>query len=223
MDQPVKTVLVTSALASEGKSSIVRNLALVYREAGKNVAIIEADLRKPTLARVLGVQARPGLTDMLAGHATPEQALQHVATGAPGADALGHLEAPAHSGNGSRSDTGTLSVITAGPHASNPPAVLGSGRVHELIEELQRAYDVVLIDTPPLLSVSDAVPLLSAVDAVVVVSRLELTTRAAARRVCALIRMVPEARIGGVVVNDVATARMVETGFEYYYYGPKPA
>jgi polysaccharide biosynthesis transport protein len=221
LDRPVRTILVASALPEEGKSTVVRNLALVYRAADKRVAVVESDLRRPSLAKLFGVERRPGLTDVVAGNGTTiEEALQPV--NAEGTAAVAQLDAASFSGNGTAGeslDRGRLAVLTSGPHPPNPPAVLRSQRLSSLLEELADEHDVVIIDSAPLLAVADAIPLLSQVDAVLVVTRLDHTTRGAARRVVDLIKMSPTANVAGVVVNDVSAGRLAETGFQYYYPG----
>jgi Mrp family chromosome partitioning ATPase/capsular polysaccharide biosynthesis protein len=221
IDRPVRTILVASALPEEGKSTVVRNLALVYRAADRRVAVVESDLRRPSLAKLFGVERRPGLTDVLAGTGTTvDEALQPI--NAQVAAPVAPVDGFSVGGNGNANDSldrGRLAVITSGPHPPNPPAVLRSQRVGSLLEELADEHDVVIIDSAPLLAVADAVPLLSMVDAVLLVTRLDLTTRGAARRVVDLIKMSPGANVAGVVVNDVSAGRLAETGFQYYYPG----
>lgn len=220
VDRDIHVVLVTSAVAGEGKSTVVRNLALAYHEAGRSVVVIETDLRKPTLARLFAVEKRPGLTDALAGAAPLADALQQVPVQKASATPL--VQAPpvdASARNGDV-DATQLALLTSGPQPPNPPAILASQRVHDFIDNLHHDFDVVIIDSPPLLAVSDAVPLLPKADAVLVVTRLGHTTRAAGRRLVDVLNLVPDVRPAGIVVNDLASNRLTETGFEYYYYGP---
>lgn len=204
LDRPLRKILVTSAVPQEGKSSVVRNLALAYREAGARVAVIEADLRQPTMKGLFHIYAGAGLTNVLTGEHDLSTALQPVAVGAE-SSILTALQAPARHGYGSQNGSGgpgDLVVLTSGEPTANPPAVLASNRLRELLDELAASYDIVLIDSPPILAVSDAIPLLTAVDGTIVVARLDLSTRSAARRVMELIRRVQGAEVLGVVAND---------------------
>lgn len=222
LDKDVRTIVVTSAIAGEGKSTVVRNLAIAYREAGRRVVVVESDLRKPTLARAFGVEKRPGLTDVMATHGNLREALQTVRVQTAAVQALAETSlssGAAASTNGS-GDAGRLDVLTSGPQPPNPPALLASERMDSFITELQEEFDVVIIDSPPLLAVSDAVPLLPRADGLLIVTRLGHTTRAAGRRLVDVLNLVPDVRVAGVVVNDLASNRLTETGFEYYYYGP---
>ena len=220
VDSPLRTILVTSAIPDEGKSTVVRNLALAHRDAGGRVAVLECDLRRPSLSQLFDVDAQPGLTDVLTD-----------ATGL--ADTLQTVEARTHGvGSGDQTDQpsdvstdpvthgeaalGHLSVLTSGTKPPNPPAMLATQRVRSVIDDVAGAYDLVLIDSAPLLTVSDAIPLMSEVDGVLIVTRLGLTTRDAARRVVELLDRVPGARVVGIVANDL---RRGIGGPDYAYYG----
>jgi Mrp family chromosome partitioning ATPase/capsular polysaccharide biosynthesis protein len=220
LDHETKMIIVTSAVAGEGKSTVVRNLALAYAEAGLRVKVVETDLRRPTLAPLFGVERRPGLTDVLSKSASIDDALQHV----PIQKTLRELASidggTSEDGSLTEIDDGGLRVLVSGPQPPNPPGVLAAERMHNLLDDLAAGSDVVLIDSPPLLAVSDAVPLLSRADAVVLVARLNRTTEAAGKRVVEIVRMIPDAHVAGIVVNDVQSGRLSETGFSYYYYPP---
>lgn len=220
LDRETKTIIVTSAVASEGKSTVIRNLALAYAEAGLRVKVVETDLRRPTLANVFNVERRPGLTDVLAKSASIDDALQHVAIYRSEKDRVAIDGAAAEEVTATALEEGGLRVLTSGPQPPNPPGVLAAERTHQLLDDLAAGSDIVLIDSPPLLAVSDAVPLLSRADAVVLVARLGRTTAAAGKRLVEIVQMIPDAHIAGVVVNDVPSGRLSETGFEYYYYPP---
>jgi tyrosine-protein kinase len=215
LDQPARTILVTSAVPKEGKSSVVRNLALAYREAGARVVVVEADLRQPTMKSLFHIEAESGFTNVLTGEQRLSTALQPVAARgetAVLAPARARVGIGKPEDNGAR-NAGELAVLTSGQPTANPPAVLASQRVREVLAEIAGNHDVVLIDSPPILAVSDAIPLLSAVDGTIVVARLDLSTHDAARRTMQLIRRVPGARVLGVVANDSH-----ETSGQYYLY-----
>jgi capsular exopolysaccharide synthesis family protein len=193
-----RTLLVASALSGEGKSTVVRCLALAYAEAGRRVAVLEADLRRPSLDGYFGIKRGPGATDVLAnevGLAAAEQAVEV------------------------HSEGGMLTVLTAGPLPANPPAVLGSDQFRDMLAQLTERFDVVLIDSPPLLLVSDALTLVNEVDGVLLVARMSSTTRDAARRLVQSVQRVPDVNVLGVVANDVA-ADSVQDYLYYGHYGP---
>jgi receptor protein-tyrosine kinase len=229
LDRPVRTLLVTSAVPLEGKTTVVRNLALAYREAGLRVAVIDADLRQPGVHRVFNVERDPGLTDVLTGRESLHAALQEVPVDVRGLETLARVHmaadvaadavANAASGNGGepspRPSVGALFALASGPSPANPPAVLGAERTQAVLREVAEEYDVVIVDGPPLLPVSDAMPLLSMVDGVIVVGRLDRTTTVAARRLARQVGRVPDARVLGVVVNDVSERTVRKPSYPY--------
>lgn len=168
----IRTVLVTSPTAEDGKSTVALNLALAAAESGISVLLLEADMRHPSLASTLGIGrdgGRPGLgLDSLLTN--PDTALSDV----------GHIEvARRTSGDAS---PGSLDVLIAGAIPPNPTELMESDRMRRLLGEAKRIYDLIVIDTPPILVVSDAIPLVKQVDGVLVVGRLASTTREQATR-----------------------------------------
>jgi Mrp family chromosome partitioning ATPase len=199
-----KALVVTSAVPREGKSTVVRNLALAYREVGKRVAVVEGDLRRPTLAGILSVQEGPGLSEVLAHELELEDALQPAPVELSGMDMLA---ASRMNGNG-RQPTGCLNVLTAGRPTANPATLLSTERLRQVIRQLKADHDIVLIDSPPLLAVGDGLLLLQAGDGALIVSRVGETTGENADRVAQLIRRVPDAPIVGVIANAVTSTSM---------------
>ena len=216
LDNPLSTVLIASAVPGEGKSTIVRNLALAYREAGLRVAVAELDLRRPTLAQLFQVEREPGFTNVLIrGHGIGD-ALQPVVgtTGQLIPDAPAH-RAPGTNGAATAVETrGTLAILTSGAILPNPSAVLAAARVAGVLEELKANHDIVLIDSAPVLAVGDTLALLPVVDGVVVVTRADSTTKDAAKRLASAVSHAPGARVVGVVVNDM---REEQAGYLSYY------
>jgi Mrp family chromosome partitioning ATPase len=257
--------VVVSAVPGEGKSTIVRNLAIAYREEGLNVAAIDADLRAPDLARLFAAEAQPGLMDVLTGAVSLDEALQTVEVEAEGLDTMARLRhltqsdadyknyvaqqapptpdashigrvmlrrnqkssgavtappAEEHHQNGNghafQETPGGLSLLAAGARPANPASVLSSRRFRSVLADVTNRHDVVLIDSPPVLSVSDAVPLLSSVDGVIVATRLSLTPQVAARQLTEAIKRVPRVNVLGVVANAGDEPR------GYYPYGSQP-
>jgi capsular exopolysaccharide synthesis family protein len=190
-----KVIMVTSALGSEGKSTVVRNLAITYREAGMRVAVIEGDLRRPVLAKQFGVEEGPGLSEALSKDGPPR--LQRVPHGV--LDEL--LPRSELNGGGGR-----LDVLVAGSIPQDPTVLLTDDRMHLLMTSLAAGYDLVLVDSPPVLLVSDALALMSLVDGVIIVARAGTITEPAAVRLRATldrVTRIKRAHVIGAVANDV--------------------
>lgn len=201
VDRPITSVLVTSAAAGEGKSTVSRNLAAAAAESGARVLLVEADLRRPTLAAsLLGAPAFRGLSTLLAGEAELAEAIVSVPV--------------AHRMNGKVSDL-TMDVLFAGPTPPNPVDLIESASMQELLRQAEEAYDLVLVDTPPTSIVSDAIPLLRKVSGVIVVSRLGASTRDGAAHLRAQLENF-DAPVLGVVVNCVRPSAAA------YGYGYEP-
>ena len=224
LDHPVRSLLVTSAVPTEGKTTIARNLALAFTEAGQRVALVESDLRRPSFPSMFRVPPSPGLTDLVVGSGGVASALHTVPSVRPAAVGANLVVAPDPSPtNGSSSalltaeetngGVGRLSVLTSGSPAANPPGVLGSTRLHEVLSSLTELFDLVIVDTPPMLPVSDTLGLLNAVDGVVVVARLGYTKRDDASRARAMLDRAASGRLLGLVAND---ARGEQAGYGQY-------
>jgi len=227
VDSPVRRLLVTSAVPGEGKSTVTRNLAIVLREYGLSVAVVDADLRRPTQVELMhgSENEHQGLSTVLTGQSTLEEALIEVPVDVRGLETLRRIRVQSGSAPGAwgddevPADLGGLHLLSAGPLPANPQAVLAAARTREVIEELGRNHDIVIIDSPPLLAVSDSVPLLTEADAVILVSRLGVATRDTARRLLELLGRVPGKRWVGIVANDL---RVGGSGYSYgYAYGYK--
>jgi capsular exopolysaccharide synthesis family protein len=168
VDRRVDSLLVTSALSGEGKSTVALNLAVAEALAGnRNVLLFELDLRRPCLGKRLGIAAVPGTAEVLSGNASLE-------------DALTRVEMP-HGTNG-RAPTSGFTLLPSGAIPPNPVELLSSHALIELLEALTRRFSLVVIDSPSLTLVSDAMPLVQRVSAVLVVLRMGHTTTSAARR-----------------------------------------
>jgi Mrp family chromosome partitioning ATPase/capsular polysaccharide biosynthesis protein len=219
LDRPLRTILIASGAPQEGKSTIVRHLALAYREAGYRVAVVEADLRKPALAELFLIKKRPGLTDVLTGHEHIDRALQPVSAEGGPTTVVRQRRATTVSPNGGSSSAGTLHVLTSGPQPPNPPRVLAADRLRRLLEEVSDTHDVVLIDSAPLLAVGDTLPLLRIVDGTILVARPQVITRESARQLNALLGRVGDTNVLGMVANDLPM-RELEGRVAFYGYGP---
>jgi succinoglycan biosynthesis transport protein ExoP len=173
------SIVITSAAAGEGKSSLSANLGITASRAGRDVVIIDADLRKPTVSRYFDLTSPIGLTDVLVGRWSVDEALQQV----PGE---------------------RLCVLTSGPVPAAPGELVGSAAMAALIEELEHRFDLVIIDTPPILPVSDGLSLAVNVDGVVLVARMRETTRRSVQKAAEALRKVNATLVG--VVGNVAVA-----------------
>ena len=167
VDSRLRSVLVTSPSPGDGKTTVAWNLGVAAASAGARVLVIEADLRNPTMGLRLPRPPEQGLSDLLSGHAEFDDVIEQV------------LVQEAFNGAGSGR---VMDVITAGPVAPNPIDLIESARMEHLLEQSEREYDLVVIDTSPTAVISDAIPLVKQVSGVIVVSRLGATTRQAVSR-----------------------------------------
>jgi receptor protein-tyrosine kinase len=212
----ITSILVTSGLPREGKTVTAINLALSLALAGNRVIILEADLRRPMVPRYLRVKNAVGLSTVLAGEATPKDALQLVR--------LEEFVPPEVREHVSEVDgvplERTLFCLASGPLPPNPAELLSSGRMEKLLRDLNSAtmVDYVVIDTPPVLSVADALVVAPQVDAVVVAARVNWTTREDAQEVSDRLGR-SGARVIGVVAGGVkaSSGYYRKRGYGYSY------
>ena len=183
-----QAVLVSSALAGEGKSTVLANLALAFAQAGRSVVAVDLDLRRPALGSLVGANAPVGVADVLAGTTSLEQALVPVSLRTEG-------EAAA------QPSAGQLLVLTAGTPPADPADVVARPAVRELIDELRRRADLVLLDAPPLLQAADAISLSDVADGVLVVVRPRVASRAALGEAAEILRRARATKLGFVVAG----------------------
>jgi succinoglycan biosynthesis transport protein ExoP len=206
-EQPIRTLLVTSATPGEGKSTVLSQLAMAYGASDQRVLITDTDLRKPNLDALLRVDREPGLAEVLSATCSLDEVVQPLSprTASVAAIAAGKGHSPVD-GGGSGNGTGgggELSVIASGRASESSLELLGSQRMSGILDVLETEYDIILVDSPPLLAVADAVPLIARVDAVLVVARLGHSTWDAAERLTEELSRVAGARVLGVVANAV--------------------
>jgi len=187
---PPKVILVTSALPQEGKTTISANSALVLAQRGSRVLLIDADLRRPGIDRLFGFRSRGGLSTLISGGDKCEDVIIPF------------------------TDVPNLWILPAGPIPPQPAELLGSTVMKDQIARWRVEFDHVIIDTPPCLSVTDAVILSPEADRVILVARAGKTTKLALRRACELLLQV-NARVMGIVLN----ALNLDSAESYYYYG----
>lgn len=215
VDDPLKSIAVTSPLPEEGKSTVAASLAAANAAAGKRTLLVECDLRRPSLPERLSIKRRPGLSDYLAGEASASEILQIVSLSESGVSSDGA------GGDGATVAlaAGKLVVIAAGSQSVRPAELLGSQRFRAFLDQVVAAYDVVVLDTPPLLSVSDTLKLVPLVDSVLLCIRADQTTRDEARAVKDALAHLPERRTA-IVVTGLKPGREHDYGYySHAYYG----
>lgn len=187
LDRTLRSLLVTSSAPNEGKSLTVANLAAAFAQSGLRVLVVDADLRKPTQHKLFAISNLQGLTSVLLGQVGLPEAVHNV---------------PPLS----------LYILPTGPIPPNPAELLGSQRMRDFIGQATEHYDLVVFDTPPVVSVTDAALLGAAVDGVLLVVEAGKTKIELAQKARQLLSNV-QARLLGVVLNKVG-----EDSADYYYY-----
>ena len=188
VDKELKSLVITSSNPGEGKSTVSSNLAFILSQGGKKVIVVDADLRKPTIHKKFRVDNREGLTEILIGKKNINEVSKKIDE--------------------------NIHVITAGKKTPNPAEMVSSKAMEELIEILKRKYDYVIIDTPPVRTISDGVILAAKADGVVLVVRAGKTKSADIVKGYKELEKV-KANIVGSVLNAVDNRRH---GYYYYYY-----
>jgi succinoglycan biosynthesis transport protein ExoP len=194
VEAPIRTLLVTSPFAQEGKTTVSLNLAAAFALGGLRTLLVEADLRRPSLHKRFPTNSTNGLTTAIVGQVTVEEAI-------------------------SPTDTKNLSVMLAGAIPPNPVELLGSEQMAALLERLGRSFDVVIVDSPPVLPVADAATIMARTDGVLIVARTGKTDRRKLSESTALVSRAG-GRFLGVVLNYQKPS---EAPYEYsYYYSYRP-
>lgn len=188
-DESLKTFLFTSTGPGEGKSTTAANIAICMAQKNKKVLLIDCDLRKPVQHKIFALSNVRGLTNYLVEH---ELSIEDVIQ---------------------KSAVEQLDILTSGFIPPIPTELLGSQKMKLMVEELMKKYDLVIFDTPPIISVTDAAVLSSIVNGVILVVSIGQAEKNMVKRACSLLAKV-NARILGVVVNR----EKVQKAYEYYYY-----
>ncbi|HSJ65536.1 MAG TPA: polysaccharide biosynthesis tyrosine autokinase [Gemmatimonadaceae bacterium] len=191
--EALKTIVLTSPGPADGKSTTVANLAITFAQQGQRTLLIDADLRRAVLDKLFGAPREPGLTDVLVGRVPLAQVLSETAIT-------------------------NLHVLGSGPFPPNPSELLGSQAMRDVLRDAQAEFDIVLLDSPPLLAVTDAAVLSTMVDGAILVVRMGSTPRTSVRRAISQLQTV-HGRLVGTVLNDVDfRAGLYGGGYGYYYY-----
>jgi len=188
LDKPVRTMMITSATPGDGKSMNIANLGIILAEIGRRTLIIDTDLRKPVQHKLFNIDKRPGLTNYLVGEITLEQAIQDVG-----------IE--------------NLKVIPIGKNPPNPAEILASKKFAEFIENQKQYFDIILLDSPPIISVTDPVLISRVVDGVIFVVKFAQTDRQIAASTIETLQK-SRANILGTILN----ATQFHRGYGYYRY-----
>ncbi|MFB1052055.1 CpsD/CapB family tyrosine-protein kinase [Paraliobacillus sp. JSM ZJ581] len=188
IDDEMQKILITSSAPSEGKSSTVANLAIVFAQQGKKVLLVDGDMRKPTVHYTFRIDNRRGLSSALVGETTLEESIN-------------------------KTDITNLDILTCGPVPPNPSELLASKAMEALVNRASEYYDIILFDTPPVLAVTDAQILANVCDGSILVLRSKQTDYEAAQKARDLLKPA-RAKLLGAVLND----REMKKGRDYYYY-----
>ena len=195
-DEPIQTLLLSSPGPNEGKSTTSINFAVMLAQQGHRVLLIDADVRRPALHRAMDVLREPGLTNLLIEDANIREAVRP--------NVLPNLD-----------------VLPSGPFPPNPSELLNSRRMTELLREFEGIYNHIIIDSPPILAVTDSAILATHTDGMVLVLRSGATEQRAAERALDQVRRVG-VRVFGAVLNEVASTTVEESHYMQYYYSYHP-
>jgi capsular exopolysaccharide synthesis family protein len=191
-DRPRKTLVVTSASPREGKTTVSISLAISLAQSGKRILIVDTDLRKPRLHRAFNKPLTRGVTSILLGEHSAEQAIYQ--TEIPG-----------------------LSLLACGPIPPNPSELLHTSQFHQLLAELSKTYDHLILDSPPMAVVTDAAILAPQVDGTILIIHAQRTTRDALRSALRQLRDVSGHLVGGILNNVDLSANRYGYSTSYYY------
>lgn len=188
IDNEIKKLVVTSAEPSAGKSTTAANIAVTYAQADKKVLLIDGDLRKPTVQYTFQTKNIFGLSNLITDQIKLEQAIQNT-----------YID--------------NLSIMTSGPIPPNPSELLASKRFNDIIKKIEEYFDIIIIDTPPVLAVTDAVIMSSITDGTIIVTNVETNNKLHLMKARDTL-LNSDANILGVVLNNVTKS----TKDDYYYY-----
>ncbi|MGC8832593.1 MAG: GumC family protein [Armatimonadota bacterium] len=195
-EEPAKAIMVATAKPAQGGTSTISNVAITMAQAGRRVALVDADMRRPSLHKVFGVPNEVGLSTVLSNGYSLEEALQPT-------------------------QVENLYLLTAGPKPDNPWQLLRSARMRELVEELKERYDFVFFDTPSAVVFADALAVAALVDGAIFVVRAHQAPAGSELQIKNLLNKA-NLKILGVVLNDVPPVGVDSYRYHSHYYGPQP-
>lgn len=188
IDKEIKSILITSAGPGEGKSTVAANLALIISQAGKKVILIDCDMRKPDIHKKFRIENKNGLTDLLLQNLSIEESAFKY--------------------------TKNLSILSSGGIPPNPSEIVSSLKMRNFLNKIKSSFDYIIIDSPPVIAVSDAIALSTIVDGCLFVVASKEANRTEVQRAKELLLNV-NANIIGVVLNKVELKQ--KKGYSYYY------
>jgi Mrp family chromosome partitioning ATPase len=225
LGREIQTIMVTSAVEREGKSTTLANLAVAMARAGQRVVLVDLDLRRPFVDKFFDLSGRAGITNLVVGHLTVDEALVPVelpsiadraGATASALTASGQIKILANgNGRAHAEPSGSLNVLPTGPVPPDPGEFVGTAQLTAVLEELRDVADVVLIDAPPLFHVGDGLALSSKVDAVIAVTRMDVVRRPMLAELRRLLGMMPATKLGFVVTGAEAEESY---GYGGYYH-----
>ena len=214
MEQQMKVIAVTSSSMREGKTTVICNFAMTSVQIGKKVLLIDADLRKPMISTIFGIEREPGLSDVILGNYNWEEVIKTDTDIMMGKMGMEDITTTAPGIN-------NLNIITSGLVPPNATELLNSSRMSEILAQVKDSYDIVLIDSSPVLTTTDAVIVATKADGVVMIYQVGQVARGALKRAKTQLENA-KATVIGVVLNGLKP----ETGKDYkdygyygYYYG----
>jgi len=212
LDKNIKTIVLTSATPQEGKTAVAANLAIAMAQGGLRTLLADTDLRKPTIHRIFGLDASPGVTELLLSNYDFSDAIKTVTDIMMGRMSMDKIMLTPGIDN--------LHIITCGTIPLNPAELMQSEKFKGFIDEIHDQYDVILLDTPPLVSAADASILTMKTDGALLVYRAGKVARNILKRAKAQLEQV-NANIIGVVLNGVKAEISLDYDkyYQYYYYG----
>ena len=208
LDREIRTVMITSSVEQEGKSTTIANLAVALARGGRRVILVDLDLRSPYLDKYFALGKRPGVTQVVLGRASLGDALTLI----PVASSARTQGRPSSTENGGGVARGQLAVLGSGPIPPDPGEFVSSAALSAVLAQLRKVADIVLVDAPPLLGVGDALVLSAKVDALLVVTRMEKVRRPMLSETHRLLSTAPSSVLGFVVTGAEA-----EAGYRYGY------
>ncbi len=227
LGRETRSLMVTSAINAEGKSTAISNLALALARGGRRVALVDLDLRRPTIDALFNLKGRPGITNVAIGNSTLDQVCVNIALkdGTPTTGSNGKTEPLSQAGaefgardhatgagSGTGGGQGSLDVLPCGVIPPDPGEFVGTDALGKILDQLRERYDIVLIDAPPMLRVGDPLTLARQVDAIFVVARIGLITSAMAGELARVLTNAP-----AITLGVVATGVGDKTSYTYGY------
>lgn len=189
-DKEMKVIVITSSGPQEGKSTTVSNLALAFAETSKKVLLVDCDLRRPTIHKKFNISNKIGLSNILAENLDPKRTISMYSE--------------------------NLYLLPSGTIPPSPAEMLSSSRMKNFVQDMSKVYDIILVDSPPILAVTDAQILSSIADGVLIVASSGQVEREAITKAKDLLEKV-NAHIIGVVLNKVEVKGNNNYGYYYYY------